>query len=275
MNWLKDQVVLLTGGGSGLGRAIVERYIEEGAHVVVLDVDETQLLEIDQRFDDSVVTVHGDVRSLDDNKRAVNTAIDEFGGLDVFVGNAGVFDNNITLPELPEDELEGSFEELFGINVLGYLVGARAALPALVENEGRMIFTASQAGFNADGGGILYTPSKHAIVGMVRQLAFELAPKVRVNAVAPGYVPTNLSDAEALGGKRGIVSAEDFDASNHPLNIVPTPTDYTGAYVLLASPENSRPMTGTIIQADLGRSVRGITEVSGRALEYVTEGVDL
>ncbi|WP_135304782.1 SDR family NAD(P)-dependent oxidoreductase [Haloarcula amylovorans] len=276
MGWLHNQTVFLTGGGSGLGRAIVERFVAEGANVVVLDVDEEQLQEIDadMTLSDSVVTVQGDVRSLEANERAVNTAVREFGSLDVFVGNAGVFDDNVTLPELPADDIETSFKELFGINVLGYLMGARAALPELVESEGQMVFTASQAGFNADGGGILYTPSKHAIVGIVRQLAFELAPRVRVNAVAPGYVPTDLSDAEALGGKQSIASADTFDASNHPLNIVPTPTDYTGAYVLLASPQNSRPMTGTIIQADLGRSIRGITEVSGRALEFVTADIE-
>ena len=275
MGWLEEQSVMITGGGSGLGKAIVNRFVDEGANVVVLDVDTEQLQAVDAAFGEEVQTVHGDVRSLDDNERAVSTAVTEFGSLDVFVGNAGVFDENVSLPELTDETIETSFQELFGINVLGYLMGARAALPELVTNEGRMIFTASQAGFNSDGGGILYVPSKHAIVGIVRQLAFELAPKVRVNAVAPGYVPTDLSDADALGGEQSIVSAEDFDASNHPLNCVPSPADYTGAYVLLASPENSRPMTGTIIQADLGRSIRGITEVSGRALEFVTENVDV
>lgn len=274
MGWLQEQVVYLTGGGSGLGKAIVERFVEEGADVVVLDIDEEQLQQLDEEFDD-VVTVHGDVRSLEDNEQAVNTAVNRFGSLDVFVGNAGVFDNNVTLPELTGDEIESTFQELFGINVLGYLVGARASIPKLVETNGSIVFTASQAGFNSDGGGILYTPSKHAIVGIVRQLAFELAPKVRVNAVAPGYVPTELSDADSLGGERSIASPDEFDPSNHPLDIVPSPADYTGAYVLLASPENSRPMTGTIVQADLGRSVRGITEISGRALEFVTENADI
>jgi NAD(P)-dependent dehydrogenase (short-subunit alcohol dehydrogenase family) len=272
MTWLDEHVVLITGGGSGLGRAVVRRFIEEGARVVVLDLDRERLDELDAEFDD-VRTVHGDVTSLSDNERAVSTAVDEFGRLDVFVGNAGVFDDNVSLPELGADEIGESFAELFEVNVLGYLLGARAALPELVETEGRIVFTASQASFNPDGGGILYVPSKHAIAGIVRQLAFELAPTVRVNAVAPGYVPTDLSATDTLGGERAIVSPEEFDAANHPLEIVPTPEDYTGAYVLLASEENSRPMTGTIVRADLGRSVRGITSVAGRATEFVTDGL--
>ncbi|WP_396611306.1 3-(cis-5,6-dihydroxycyclohexa-1,3-dien-1-yl)propanoate dehydrogenase [Haloferax sp. S1W] len=272
MTWLDNQVALITGGGSGLGRAVVERFLEEGAEVVVLDRDRERLDDLDATYDE-VATVHGDVTSFADNERAVATAVDEFGRLDVFVGNAGVFDDNVSLPELDADAIGESFAELFEVNVLGYLLGARAALPELVETEGRIVFTASQASFNSDGGGILYVPSKHAIAGIVRQLAFELAPTVRVNAVAPGYVPTELSATDSLGGDRAIVTAEEFDASNHPLDIVPTPEDYTGPYVLLASRENSRPMTGTIIRADLGRSVRGITSVAGRATEFVTDGL--
>ncbi|ELZ80986.1 2,3-dihydroxy-2,3-dihydrophenylpropionate dehydrogenase [Haloferax elongans ATCC BAA-1513] len=272
MTWLDNQVALITGGASGLGRAVVERFLDEGAKVAVLDVDRDRLDALEHESDD-VLTIHGDVTSFDDNERAVSETVDQFGRLDVFVGNAGVFDDNVSLPELDADDIGTSFAELFEINVLGYLLGARAALPELVETEGRIVFTASQASFNSDGGGILYVPSKHAIAGIVRQLAFELAPTVRVNAVAPGYVPTELSATDTLGGDRAIVTAEEFDASNHPLDIVPTPEDYTGPYVLLASRENSRPMTGTIIRADLGRSVRGITSVAGRAAEFVTDGL--
>lgn len=274
MSWLDNQVALVTGGGSGLGRAVARRYVEEGASVGVLDVDPEGLDAVAEELGDDVVTVEGDVTDLADNERAVAQTVDAFGKLDVFVGNAGVFDHNASLPELDAGTLAESFHELFGVNVLGYIMGARAALPELLESGGRMVFSASQASFGPDGGGVLYVPSKHAVAGLVRQLAFELAPEVRVNAVAPGYVPTDLSDAPALGGERGIVDPETFDPSNHPLDYVPSVEDYTGAYVLLASPTDSRPMTGTIVRADLGRSVRGITEVGGRAIDYITEDVD-
>lgn len=274
MGWLDNEVALVTGGGSGLGRAVAERFVEEGASVGVMDIDRERLDDLEDSLGDDVVTIEGDVTDLSDNERAVAETVDAFGSLTVFVGNAGVFDQNASLPELDDDELEAAFFELFGVNVLGYILGARAALPELLETNGRMVFSASQASFGPDGGGVLYVPSKHAVAGLVRQLAFELAPEVRVNAVAPGYVPTDLSGTESLGGDRGVVSAETFDASNHPLDIVPSPADYTGAYVLLASEENARPMTGTIVRADLGRSVRGITAVAGRAIDFITDDVD-
>ena len=270
--WLDDQVALVTGGGSGIGRAVVERYLREGAAVGVLDLNDDRLDDLDEELDD-VVTIQGDVTNLDDNRRAVERTIDAFGRLDVFVGNAGTFDGNVSLPELPDDATE-SFHELFDVNVLGYILGAKAALPALVESEGRIVFTASNASSAPDGGGILYVPSKHAVLGVVRQLAFELAPKVRVNGVAPGYVPTNLADAESLSSEQGVVNPDVFDPTNHPLELTPRPEDYTGPYVLLGSPEETKPMTGSVITADLGRSIRGITSVGGRALEYITEDID-
>ncbi|RQG86698.1 SDR family NAD(P)-dependent oxidoreductase [Natrarchaeobius halalkaliphilus] len=277
MSWLDNRVVLVTGGASGLGRAVVRRFVEEGASVGILDVSADGLADLSDEFGDSVVTSTGDVTRLSDNEDAVERTVDAFGKLDVFVGNAGVFDDNVTIAELPDDDeaIADSFRDLFEINVLGYLLGAKAALPELVETNGRMVFTASGASFEPDGGGSLYVPSKHAIAGIVRQLAFELSPSVSVNAVAPGYVPTNLSGIESLEREEGgVLDESEFDPSVHPAGIVPTPADYTGAYVLLASEENSRPMTGTIVRADLGRNVRGIGNVSGRALEFVTDGVD-
>lgn len=275
MGWLDDHTVLVTGGGSGLGRAIVRRFVAEGARVGVLDRSGDRLDRVADELGDDVVTIEGDVTDEADNERAVTTTVESYGGLDVFVGNAGIFDDNVSIAELPE-AVEQSFVELFGVNVLGYLLGARASLPELVATEGRMVFTASSPGsFGADGGGVLYVPSKHAVLGLIRQLAFELAPKVRVNGVAPGYVPTNLAAGETIDRDTGQLPDPDtFDPSVHPLNYRPEPADYTGAYVLLASAANSRPMTGTVIRADLGRSVRGITDVAGRALEYVTDGLE-
>lgn len=271
MGWLEDTTVLVTGGGSGIGRAVVDRFVEEGASVGVLDIDEEGLEAIDDAHTARVETVQGDVTRLADNERAVTRTVEAFGGLDVFVGNAGRFDGNVTLPEL--SDVEAEFHRLFDVNVLGYILGAKAALPELLETDGRMVFTASGASFDPDGGGTLYVPSKHAVAGLIRQLAFELAPAISVNGVAPGYIPTNFSTVDSLD-RADAASEDEFDPSVHPLDIVPQPSDYTGTYVLLASEENARPMTGTIITADLGRSVRGIGDVAGRALEYITDDLE-
>src|SRR5262249_50915426 len=137
-------------------------------------------------FGQVVCPVQGDVTRLEDNQRAVAETVRVFGQLDVLVGNAGGFDSFMRFEGVPEARLSAGFDEQFGVKVKGCLFGPKAALPALRVTAGCMVFTASVAGFNSGGGGVLYTASKHAVVGMIRQLAAELAPQVRVNGVAPG-----------------------------------------------------------------------------------------
>ncbi len=192
MTRLNEQVILITGGASGLGRAIAARCLKEGARVAVLDRSEQKLGELKDALGDSVTTTVGDVRSLADNNRAVEDCLAAFGRLDCAIGNAGIWDYSTNLLDLPADKIDRAFDEVFHINVKGYLLLAKAATPALVDSRGSMIFTISNAGFYPDGGGPLYTASKHAAVGLVRQLAFELAPFVRVNGVAPGGITTDL-----------------------------------------------------------------------------------
>jgi len=198
-----------------------------------------------------VAAIGGNVTRLDDNKRAVAETVNAFGRLDIFVGNAGVFDRNVSLADVPEEQLSGAFDELFGVNVKGCILGARAALPELQKTEGCIVFTASVAGFNSGGGGTLYTASKHAVVGLIRQLAVEVGPRVRVNGVAPGGTRTDL---------RGLAVLSQDDRSHfadpalierlrkgNPLGIALEPPDLAGAYVFLASRTNARGITGTIL----------------------------
>ena len=112
---------------------------------------------------------------LEDNERAVQLALSSFGKLDIFVGNAGLFDYFAGIVDTPADELNRAFDELFGVNVKGYLLGVKAALPHLLEHRGCVVLTASMGSFHAATGGTVYTAPKHAVVGLVRQLAFELA----------------------------------------------------------------------------------------------------
>lgn len=261
MGRLDGDVAFVTGGGSGIGRAVVDRYVAEGAKVAVLELSSERVEQLATDFGDDVVAVQGDVSSWADNDAAVTAAVEEFGGLDIFVGNAGIFDNQTPLLDYDPDQLQDAFAELFRINVLGYLFGARAAAPHLVESEGNVVFTASYASSNPGGGGILYTASKHAVKGIVRQLALELSPKVRVNGVAPSYVPTNLSGLSTLE-QSGDPASEDDIRQRHPLKMVPDVDQYTDYYVSLASDEFA-PTTGEVIAADCGLSNRGIYQVSG------------
>src|SRR5438128_502994 len=235
MGWLDDQVALVTGGGSGIGRGIVARFLAEGARVGVLERFPDRVEQLRADFGTAVYPVQGDVTRLEDNQRAVAETVRAFGQLDIFVGNAGVFDSFLRFDALPEDTLSAAFDEQFGVNVKGCLLGAKAALPALMKTEGCMVFTASVAGFNSGGGGVLYTASKHAVVGMIRQLAAE-GREAQSHFAAPGI-------AERM-------------RLNNPLQRALQPADLASAYVFLASRANAQGLTGTIITVDAGSSLR-------------------
>src|SRR5262245_45329818 len=192
MGWLDGRVALVTGGGSGIGRAVVERFLAEGARVGVLERVAARAEQLQAAFGTGVVAVQGDVTRIADNQHAVDATVRAFGQLDIFVGNAGVFDRFITIADLPGEQISAAFDELFGVNVKGARLGAKAALPGRRQTEGCMISTASVAGFCPGGGAPLYMASKHAMVALIRQLACELAPTIRVNGVAPGGTRTDL-----------------------------------------------------------------------------------
>jgi cis-2,3-dihydrobiphenyl-2,3-diol dehydrogenase len=199
-----------------------------------------------------------------DNVRLVEECVDRFGRLDCVVGNAGIWDYNIKLVDLPAERLTAAFHELFDINLLGYLALAKAALKPLVESKGAMIFTVSNAGFLPGGGGVLYTATKHAVVGVIRQLAWELAPHVRVNGVAPGAIATQLKGPEALGMENKAFPGDAMAARAGqfvPIGQMPTAAEYAGAYVFFACREDNVPATGAILNHDGGFTVRGLGAV--------------
>lgn len=257
MLWLENEVAVVTGAGSGIGKAVVHRFVEEGAKVVAFDLSEDRLKALKEERGE-VAVVQGDVRRLDDNRRAVATAVSEFSKLSVFVGNAGIHDGRRTLEGLSDEELENGYDEVLGVNLKGYLLGAKAALPELKKTRGRMVFTLSTSSFYV-GGGVLYVASKHAALGMMRQLANELAPDIRVNGVAPSGTVTNLRTAPSLAGKNE-ATAGVFGTGRSPrpanniLELVIAPEDHAAAYVLLASSQ-SKTMTGAVINTDAGRGV--------------------
>jgi NAD(P)-dependent dehydrogenase (short-subunit alcohol dehydrogenase family) len=260
MGWLDGQVALVTGGGSGIGRAVVERFIEEGARVGVMERVATRADQLRSDFGDKVIGIAGDVARLADNKRAVAETVRAFGRLDLFVGNAGIFDVYAKLADFADDKLADAYDELFGVNVKGVIFGAKAALPELTKTSGCMVFTASVAGFNSGGGGALYTASKHAVVGLIRQLAVELGPGIRVNGVAPGGTMTDLRGLVSLGNDdRSSFAAPgmaDQLRAHNPLHIALEPPDIAGAYVFLASRTSARGITGTVITVDAGGTLR-------------------
>ena len=254
------QTVLITGGASGLGAAIVQRFVDDGANVAVFDISPSAPAELQSQYGDRVICTTGDVRSLADNERAVSECVAAFGGLDCAIGNAGIWDYSISMADLPGASLGAAFDEIFHVNVLGYMNLAKAAMRELVRCSGSLIFTVSNAGYLPDGGGPLYTASKHAVVGLIKQLAFEFAPHVRVNGVAPGPIATQLKGPATLDMQHNQFPGERLATNADrlvPLGRLPSPSEYAGAYAFFASRNDNVPATGTVLNHDGGFAVRG------------------
>lgn len=277
MGWLEGETALITGGGSGIGRAVALRYVAEGANVAVLGRNPDQLHDVVAAAGDRadrILPVQGDVRSPDDLHQAVKLTVERFGRLDTLVPNAGIWDYNRSVTQLTGKELSEAFDELFAINVKGYVLAVEAAWRELVATHGNIVMTLSNASFHTNGGGPLYTASKHACLGLLRQFAYELAPKVRVNGVATGGMRTNLSGPETLGLHHRTLAASfaknEASGEQQP-PLIPLydssvePADFTGPYVLLASRANSGNITGAVIPVDGGIAVRGFRTPAGGA----------
>jgi len=258
MGWLDNKAVLITGGASGIGLAIVERFVKEGAKVCVMDRSQERINELEKTYAGTVVGIVGDVRSLDSNKEAVAKTVAAFGKLDVFIGNAGIWDYMVPLEAQEDDKVADICDEIFAVNVKGYILGAKAALPELRKTKGNMVFTASTSSYYTGGGGPIYVASKHAVVGLIKQLAYEVAPDIRVNGVAPGGTVTNLGGTSAAGQADNklneVPGIDQIIGDMTPLGFTAMPEDHVGAYVLLAS-EESKYITATVINSDGGVGV--------------------
>ena len=272
MGWLEGEVALVTGGGSGIGRAVVDRYIEEGAKVCIVDIIGDRLDELKAAHGDQVTCILGDVTKLEDNRRAIAQTVKDFGKLDVFVANAGLGDAFREIVDIREEDVGKVYNEIFDLNVKAVIIGARAAIPELLKTEGSIIVTLSNSSFYPDGGGVMYIASKHAALGVVRQLAHELAPFIRVNGVSPGATKTDIRMPVSFGldeqGQRIRThthpsNADDAVERVTPLRMHAWPEDHAGAYVLCASRRDGRAMTGSIVKTEAGLGVRGLRRVRG------------
>lgn len=262
--WLAGKTALVTGGGSGIGRAVVEQFLAEGARVGVLERSPTAVDEL-AGLGPEVVAVQGDVRSLAANQEAVSQTVSRFGGIDALVTCAGVFDYIVSLAGLADDAIDQAFAEMFDINVKGSLLAVKAALPELRKTGGNVVLTISNAGFLPGGGGPLYTASKFAVRGLMSQLSFELAPDVRVNAVAPGGTVTPLRGIDALGmGDQRLLDVSDLPElirATNPLRVASEPQDHVWAYVYLAAKDRTKSVTGCVIHSDGGLHSRGLVRL--------------
>ncbi|WP_327092282.1 SDR family oxidoreductase [Nonomuraea sp. NBC_01738] len=249
MGWLEGKRALVVGAGSGIGRAVLDAFLDEGAWVAALELDPAKC----ERLPAALVRC-GDALSAADTRAAVEAC----DGLDVLVNCVGVFDFYRGLGDLDDASFDAAFDEIYRVNVKSHLVSVKAALPALRESRGSVVLTVSTSGFYPGRGGILYVGSKFAVRGSVLALAHELAPDIRVNGVAPGgTLGTELRGASALGQAGRTLSGPDREAelkARTPLGVALTPADHAGSYVFLAS-DRARGITGTTIHSDGGIGV--------------------
>ena len=254
--WLHGKRALIVGAGSGIGRAVADAFLGEDAKLAVLERDREKCNALRKQLPELPV-VEGDATTRDANDRAVEVAVDTYGGLDTLVNCVGVFDFYRGVADLDPGELPGAFDEMFRTNVLSHLQSVKAAIPMLRSTGGSsVILTESASSFYPGRGGVLYVSSKFAVRGLVAALAYELAPRIRVNGVAPGgTLNTDLRGLTSLGldGVRlddGPDRARDVAARN-PLNVALDGRDHAWSYVFLAS-DRSRGITGETIHADGG-----------------------
>ena len=255
---LNDHVVLITGAGSGLGLGIARHFRDEGAMLALFEYDDSKVSALRTEFGEDVLVVHGDVRSIPDLTRCRDEVIDRFGRLTAIVGAQGIYDGNVRLSDIPVERVDTLLDEVYAVNVKGYALTARIFLDLLDAEEGAFVMTCSQAAFAADGGGIAYTASKGAIRSLVNQLSFELAPRIRVNAVAPaGIANSQLRGPAALDmqdSKQSDIPVDIFRQQFEwlaPLRHMPSPEEYGPLYAFLAS-RNNKIMTGQTVLADSG-----------------------
>jgi NAD(P)-dependent dehydrogenase (short-subunit alcohol dehydrogenase family) len=254
MGRLEGKVALVTGGGSGIGRAICERFAREGARVTVADwhraaADETVARIVDEGG--RAVATSGDVADPADAERMVAETVATFGRLDVLIANAGqalVATATETTPE--------QWDRVIGSNLTGCFLLARAAIPRLIAaGGGSIVLTASQLAFVGAERFAAYAASKGGVLNLARALALDHArDKIRVNALCPGAVETPLL-LNQFAGQEGPQGTLADLAALHPLGRLGQPGEIAAAALFLASDEASF-VTGSALVVDGGYLAR-------------------
>jgi len=235
---LAGKGAIVTGGASGIGRATAELFVQEGAEVVIADVDAERGEKVAETLD-AAAFKRTDVTDADQVQELVDFSVERFGGLHVMVNNAGI---GSSMTRFLRDDLN-DFTRVVNVNLFGVMVGSQRAARHMKDNGGGAIINnASIAGINAGAGYIAYRVSKAAVIHFTRSIAIDLAPyEIRVNCVAPAHIATAITNYD-------VGSVIRF---TQPLQRHGQPEDVANAILYLAS-ERSAQVTGVVLPVDGG-----------------------
>ena len=247
MRGLKDKCTLITGGASGIGAATAARFLEEGSRVCVLDRDARACGSIKQQLSGLAGTVVADVADLTQAQTAFAEAVRMMGGVDVLINNAGISIRHNFLDITPEE-----WDKVIAVNLTGVFYVAQIAARHMVERgSGVILQTASTNGVTGYPYYADYNATKAGVIELTRSMALELAPKVRVCAVAPGYVLTPMQRAEYTDAMLDEVNKK------IPLRRHAKPEEIAALFAYLAS-DDAAYATGHVFTMDGGETAGGL-----------------
>lgn len=248
---LEGKVAVITGGAGGIGKAAAKRFVAEGADVLLVDLDEAALAQACQEIGSNKVSFFaGDVSRADDNLAMVAVATERYGGVDTFLANAGIEGDVASILDYDE----ARFDQVMAVNVKGPFLGLKAVIPAMARRGGgSVIITSSVAGIRGAPGVAPYVTSKHAVIGLMKSAAKEVAAQnIRVNTVNPSPVETRMMRSLEEGMAPG--AAEQAKAAMEasiPMGRYALPEDIANVMLFLASDDSSF-ITGSVYMADGG-----------------------
>ncbi|MEM7345731.1 MAG: SDR family NAD(P)-dependent oxidoreductase [Chloroflexota bacterium] len=255
MKRFENKVVLVTGGGQGIGRASALRFAQEGANLVIVDMNletATQVVGEIEAMGQQALAIQTDVTQVADSQHMIDETVAQFGCLDVVFSNAGVSGGDVVSEMAPEE-----WDRVIAVNLRGVFLTCKYSIPALIKAGGGAIvnMSSSMAGWDTTAYGAAYMASKEGVSGLTKSLALQLGGYgVRVNAICPGVIQTRLNFKPGMSEDEWQAEYEQF-AKRIPLRRVGQPEDVAATVAFLAS-DDARHITGSTLLIDGGQTLQ-------------------